>query len=61
MTTPAAPAPKPAAAPSTPDHAQALSAAVTAIAKHITGSSDDRHALVVLGLTSEQATAITGG
>jgi hypothetical protein len=59
MTAPPFPEPKTTAVPRD-IHAEALGAAVSAIAKHITGNSDGHHALVVLGLTAEQATAVTG-
>jgi hypothetical protein len=71
MTTPAAPTPAPAAPakppagaavpPASQDRTDALGAAIVAIARHITGDSGDGHqALVMLGLTSQQADAITG-
>lgn len=70
--TPAAPAPaaatapRPAAAPAPAAPGQALtaalSAAVAAIARHITGTEPghEHQALAMLGLTAAQAEAITG-
>jgi hypothetical protein len=69
MTTPTPAATPPAAAKTTPAPApasgtltSALSAAVTAIAVHITGRGpeDQAGALAALGLTAEQSVAITG-
>jgi hypothetical protein len=67
MTTPAATAAAPARTPpakaaDSPDRTDALSAAVAALARHITGrtAGSEHDALVALGLTSEQASAITG-
>jgi hypothetical protein len=69
MTTPAPAAATPAAGktatappPASGTLTDALSAAITAIAVHITGrtAGSEHDALVALGLTSEQASAITG-
>ena len=60
---PAAPAKPPAGAavpPAAQDRTDALSAAITAIARHITGTENGHQALTALGLTAGQATAITG-
>lgn len=67
MTTPAMPrtAPGVAAVPATADtpvtsdkRLDAIAAAVSAIACHLTGSGDERQALTRFGLTSEQADTI---
>jgi hypothetical protein len=69
MTTPPTPrtAPAAAAAPAAPaapagsdERLDAIAAAVSAIARHITGGDDDHQALTRFGLTGSQARAITG-
>lgn len=58
MTTPAMPRTAPAATATDDARLDSLAEAVSAIARHITGTGDERQALTRLGLTSEQADAI---
>lgn len=54
------PAPAPTAAAPADDRLDAIAAAVSAIARHLTAADDGRQALTRFGLTDPQARAITG-